>query len=1821
MHRTPGRRALSPDSPGLYRDSPRSPSERSWSRGHSPSRKPRSPSRRSRSPDRRGRSPSRRSRSPDRRGRSPSRRSRSPDRRGRSPIRRSRSPDRRGRSPIRRILSPDRRGRSPIRRILSPDIRGRSPIRRSRSPDRRGRSPIRRSCSSDRRGRSRHRSRPRGHSRSKSRSRAGRSRSRPRRSPDDYRLERRRSPSFRSSLAGDPRIAEHRALASAPGQDRSGDVKLLGNDSSLRSCSGDLHASSLPMPKKSILKKRSDVEPSSCDQSPQVDMFLSSKDGRNLSSAGAGNSAEKSNLTTEIPLSIVEKMAVLAPSASSSPALAGAAQRPEAPHTHGSTPPTVVPSNWTLSRSADFVVKKNVTNKTPPCDPKDSSTVTPYASTIGNLATESSAKCQTSPLGSGNVFPKKKAADGAGSPLLPHDQDYKSSPDIKQWKSTEIDDEERFLYGDEKEKAEQKKTQSDQAASSLPVKSSVNKQEFEKIHDLLKTIGLDIGVAEIGKLAVRTQERLHGKKVAPKMMQPTTEQPQSGPVATSSELKAKVSEPQVEAERKEEPAIMTEPVVKPVTKEPPPPVTLPSPAPTFKAKPQLILRKPLPKEMIAAPKVEVPVQMPIPCPVLEPTLPPISPSQIPVYPPYPHPPMVPGYSMPPSYNPYTPYVSYPTSSWTMYSPVPPQQPSAHMVAPPPPSHISVPVSASTPMYNPRSNLRIIETTEDLTDAKATVKTDAKPTTSLTELLAKREADRKNKEAEKIKVLEELDSVRKEHKAKSESLKTLSTKVEQLRIQQGILLRKKRREKDGHKDPLLEELNNVLESAQKQINSLSEEINTTKQKQQQLTKVVEILGFSPTELAEKSDPKKEKGSPGSPALTRDSDNESRTNSDSSKSANDLKSRSNPVSDANAKSSSLFGADGKLLGAMQLSNVTEKSAVKGVQPMPSPDPKNSLEPPSPHISKSRDKSQSKSPRPTPPSSKTPANSENPLPFEISEIFEYYDSGSHWCEDCNEICMTLHQFLLHLHDKKHKQSVKEVRRPWVKKKPQELSSTKKPKVNVSLKGAEFLLPVNGHYCELCEETFPDHTAAEEHLRSYAHNDKYKKHIEVHVNYEVTRREKKKASLIAAQEIDRRMAEHKRKIAEQKFEIPDYSKSKKTKKEEEGKRAKAKHRTTTASPPSSDQRRNKTPENEPAKNTTFGKFVWKTAENKIQAAVNSAKVDTVPVKPKEEEAKTLSMKPKGFVIKLMGKPSTLPGNSLSPSHSTASTTVTSTTFTTSTSASPTSSSTAQPKVRPNLPGLVNVRLPTPQVTMSKPAPLNTFLSIRSSNATSKSIPILTNKPTGVFPEELISKAFGGEVVILKESAQPESKDKNPNKEPKKTDRPSMKPVQVTKRQELFNALVNDNNTVAKQEVKNGKESSVSKLPSSWFSQKFDPVPASTSRINIFGPIKPAASTGPAKVQNTPNTKSPITNSAPSPISSKTSANSSLNNSTSRLSNNSNSINPTNPQTEKTGPTLRGEENAVQKPEEATPSKSEKQTPQELKASKLSMNLVTSQQGYLPVQQTKANDTNVQNLQETKPLSTAVTHINRDNANKPVSTPLLPLQKAKPTFNATTKLNQKFKKAPLSLPSSLFGYVQDAGCKDIKITSLDAQKPNNGQDKTESSLIPHYGNVASSLPTKHSFANPSSLQQELDLYYKITSEDNLEDLTTSEDQDSEVAPHPLQTKLESPPEKKAKSERAHAPVKTPIGPVAAEVSGEDVDDSDMACEVPDASLTSVSQTYGWSLMPSSYASSSGQQPSSLTSGKISMNKDQSKEMHVTTVAASENSMEDLSVYVTCDSD
>lgn len=63
------------------------------------------------------------------------------------------------------------------------------------------------------------------------------------------------------------------------------------------------------------------------------------------------------------------------------------------------------------------------------------------------------------------------------------------------------------------------------------------------------------------------------------------------------------------------------------------------------------------------------------------------------------------------------------------------------------------------------------------------------------------------------------------------------------IGSGEMLRKKRREKDGHKDPLLVEVNRLQENIMKEISELHKESDAAEKKQSELDKVAQILGIN------------------------------------------------------------------------------------------------------------------------------------------------------------------------------------------------------------------------------------------------------------------------------------------------------------------------------------------------------------------------------------------------------------------------------------------------------------------------------------------------------------------------------------------------------------------------------------------------------------------------------------------------------------------------------------------------------------------------------------------------------------------------------------------------------------------------------------------------------------------------------------------------------------------------------------------------------------------------------------------------------------------
>ncbi|KAL8185712.1 UNVERIFIED_CONTAM: hypothetical protein K2H54_057213 [Gekko kuhli] len=127
---------------------------------------------------------------------------------------------------------------------------------------------------------------------------------------------------------------------------------------------------------------------------------------------------------------------------------------------------------------------------------------------------------------------ERASQDGSGtSHILGRMADSTSSQEKKRHDFLDVEDEEKFLYGDNEDDSnincpstemltvndgERSVSLNRRPLSPIPsVKPDSLEEsgiEYEKIHDLLKTIGLDIGVVEIGKGAARTQERLHGKK-------------------------------------------------------------------------------------------------------------------------------------------------------------------------------------------------------------------------------------------------------------------------------------------------------------------------------------------------------------------------------------------------------------------------------------------------------------------------------------------------------------------------------------------------------------------------------------------------------------------------------------------------------------------------------------------------------------------------------------------------------------------------------------------------------------------------------------------------------------------------------------------------------------------------------------------------------------------------------------------------------------------------------------------------------------------------------------------------------------------------------------------------------------------------------------------------------------------------------------------------------------------------------------------------------------------------------------------------------------
>ncbi|XP_061480754.1 zinc finger protein 318-like isoform X2 [Rhineura floridana] len=412
----------------------------------------------------------------------------------------------------------------------------------------------------------------------------------------------------------------------------------------------------------------------------------------------------------------------------------------------------------------------------------------------------------------------------------------------------DIEDEEKFLYGDDEDdsvfiqritvsggKQPIRKKESSPPPASPSVKpdtSEESRPEFEKIHDLLKTIGLDIGVAEIGKLAARTQERLHGKK--------PSRSPDRHLVAShkleSRERHRSRSDTHSPESRQNRSL---------------------SPSGSF----------PPSKEMSSVSNSEHPKSNPVgqDCSAPPPEQPAPTISLIPSAPPcLPHlfpPPTVSQYSVPhflpfsatqppqnyqpptmppPGYYAYGHYMSYAASGWPIYAP--PQQ------TDPAPSNVHEHVTLTVPPNPSLYNLRVIQTVSTSRGMKrersVPVQTPAAapcsrlfPQSSLKRAKEKIPDDR-NRASQKQKVLEERKKLKAEQETRQKKLHYLMIELNRLSKQQGEMLRKKRKEED----PLLVEVNRLQEKIAKEVAQMKISADAAEKKLSGLDKVAQILGI-------------------------------------------------------------------------------------------------------------------------------------------------------------------------------------------------------------------------------------------------------------------------------------------------------------------------------------------------------------------------------------------------------------------------------------------------------------------------------------------------------------------------------------------------------------------------------------------------------------------------------------------------------------------------------------------------------------------------------------------------------------------------------------------------------------------------------------------------------------------------------------------------------------------------------------------------------------------------------------------------------------------
>ncbi|XP_054653852.1 zinc finger protein 318 [Dunckerocampus dactyliophorus] len=516
------------------------------------------------------------------------------------------------------------------------------------------------------------------------------------------------------------------------------------------------------------------------------------------------------------------------------------------------------------------------------------------------------------------------------------------------------------------------------------VRDQQARDEYQNIQSLLKTIGFDLGMTEITKMAARTKERLEGNKPSRK-----TAMQRRRHSSSSSENSCRKRRHSSSSSSSSTSDVSGGLVTNWTTEGGRSNTTAPStPYQDAKAECSTAISKELEQQASDS------------------TAPPPSRVPIPSYPPpQVHNMMPPGY-LPPGYAQYGNFVPYTHPQW------PPMYPPPGMTLPPPPNNNfnpALPYSQAFDQQPPESKVK------------------GAP------MVASQVSEQENNESQKQKVLEERENLKQERDLRMKKKEYLMKELEKLRKQQGELLRRKRREKDGHKDPLLQEIGRLQEDVIKQISNLRKEHEAAEKKRSEIDKVALILGLTPSDRPRKLSDTREDDVPQPRSKKQEAEHSPGQEQDG--------------------------------GMSQKQTILAPNQPSVISPSPPPDP-----------------------------------------------FEYYDAGNHWCKNCNVTSGSMFDFFTHLHSKMHWKTLDPYERPWASSPSEVMRKTPiEEKQTKPAKGSEFLLPVRGFFCLLCKKFFGDAICAEEHTTTHFHNDCYKKKMYENPLYEQRRNLDRQAGLVS--------------------------------------------------------------------------------------------------------------------------------------------------------------------------------------------------------------------------------------------------------------------------------------------------------------------------------------------------------------------------------------------------------------------------------------------------------------------------------------------------------------------------------------------------------------------------------------------------------------------------------------------------------------------------------------------------------------------------------------